>query len=127
SFFLLAEDGIPYCHVTGVQTCALPIASKVPILLLEPVDEMEVLVADEYVGPIMSDLTSRRGRVQGSQAVPGGRTMIKAEVPQLEITRYAIDLRSMSQGTGTFSRRCLRDEPLPTHLAEKVAAGPKDS
>ena len=102
-------------------------ASKVPILLLEPVDEMEVLVADEYVGPIMSDLTSRRGRVQGSQAVPGGRTMIKAEVPQLEITRYAIDLRSMSQGTGTFSRRFLRYEPLPTHLAEKVAAGPKDS
>jgi len=79
------------------------------------------------VGPIMSDLTSRRGRVQGSQAVPGGRTMIKAEVPQLEITRYAIDLRSMSQGTGTFSRRFLRYEPLPTHLAEKVAAGPKDS
>src|SRR5690606_15031669 len=60
-------------------------------LLPGPVDEMEVLVADEYVGPIMSDLTSRRGRVQGSQAVPGGRTMIKAEVPQLEITRYAID------------------------------------
>ncbi|WP_433324007.1 elongation factor G-like protein EF-G2 [Spirillospora sp. CA-294931] len=96
-------------------------AGRVPILLLEPVDEVEVLIADEYVGPIMSDLTSRRGRVLGSQAVPGGRTMIKAEVPQLEIVRYSIDLRSMSQGTGTFSRAFLRYEPLPSHLADKLA------
>ncbi|TDC70446.1 elongation factor G-like protein EF-G2 [Actinomadura sp. GC306] len=101
-------------------------AGQVPILLLEPVDEVDVLIADEYVGPVMSDLTSRRGRVQGSQAVPGGRTVIKAEVPQLEIIRYAIDLRSMSQGTGTFSRSFLRYEPLPTHLAEKLAGGAKD-
>ncbi|TDB84899.1 elongation factor G-like protein EF-G2 [Actinomadura sp. KC216] len=101
-------------------------AGQVPILLLEPVDEVDVLVADEYVGPIMSDLSSRRGRVLGSQAVPGGRTMIKAEVPQLEIVRYAIDLRSMSQGTGTFSRTFLRYEPLPSHLAEKVAEESKD-
>ncbi|RKS67807.1 translation elongation factor 2 (EF-2/EF-G) [Actinomadura pelletieri DSM 43383] len=101
-------------------------ASQVPVLLLEPVDEVDVLVADEYVGPIMSDLSSRRGRVLGSQAVPGGRTMIKAEVPQLEIVRYAIDLRSMSQGTGTFSRAFLRYEPLPSHLADKVAAESKE-
>ncbi len=99
-------------------------AGQVPILLLEPVDEVAVLIADDYVGAIMSDLTSRRGRVLGSQAVPGGRTMIKAEVPQLEIVRYAIDLRSMSQGTGTFSRTFLRYEPLPSHLADKVAAEP---
>ncbi|MBD2894052.1 Elongation factor G-like protein [Actinomadura sp. RB99] len=96
-------------------------AGQVPVLLLEPVDEVSVLIADEYVGAVMSDLTSRRGRVLGSQAVPGGRTMIKAEVPQLEIVRYAIDLRSMSQGTGTFDRAFLRYEPLPSHLADKVA------
>lgn len=52
--------------------------------------------------------------------------MIKAEVPQLEIVRYAIDLRSMSQGTGTFNRGFLRYEPLPSHLADKVAADSKD-
>ncbi|MDL4777298.1 elongation factor G-like protein EF-G2 [Actinomadura xylanilytica] len=100
-------------------------ASEVPILLLEPVDELGVLIADEYVGPVMSDLTSRRGRVLGSEAVPGGRTMIKAEVPELEIVRYATDLRSMSQGTGTFNRGFLRYEPLPSHLAEKLAAEAK--
>ncbi|SEG89215.1 translation elongation factor 2 (EF-2/EF-G) [Thermomonospora echinospora] len=97
-------------------------AAKVPMLLLEPVDEIGVLVPDDYVGAVMSDLSARRGRVLGSESVPGGRTMVKAEVPQLEITRYAIDLRSMSQGTGTFSRRFLRYEPLPSHLAGKMTA-----
>jgi elongation factor G len=71
----------------------------------------------------MSDLSSRRGRVLGTEPVgSGGRTLVKAEVPQLEITRYAIDLRSMSHGTGSFSRKYLRYEPLPHNLADKVAA-----
>jgi elongation factor G len=93
-------------------------------VLLEPVDEVAVLVADDYVGGIMSDFPSRRGRVIGTEPVGTGRTMVKAEVPELEIIRYAIDLRSLSHGTGSFSRTYLRHEPLPAHLAEKVA---KDS
>ncbi|MFC5746722.1 elongation factor G-like protein EF-G2 [Actinomadura rugatobispora] len=97
-------------------------AAKVPILLLEPVDEVTVLIGDDYVGQVMSDLTSRRGRVLGSESVPGGRTLIRAEVPQLEIIRYAIDLRSLSQGTGTFNRVFLRYEPLPSTMADKVSA-----
>ncbi|MFI7420866.1 elongation factor G-like protein EF-G2 [Nonomuraea sp. NPDC049684] len=97
-------------------------ASKVPTLLLEPVDELSVLVADDYVGSVMSDLSSRRGRVLGTEPVGTGRTLVKAEVPELEITRYAIDLRSMSHGTGTFTRTFLRYEPLPPNLASKVAA-----
>lgn len=96
-------------------------ASKVPALLLEPVDELSVLVSDEHVGAVMSDLSSRRGRVLGTEPVGRGRTLVKAEVPQLEITRYAIDLRSMSHGTGTFQRSFLRYEPLPAHLADKMA------
>ncbi|SDI22593.1 elongation factor G [Sinosporangium album] len=96
-------------------------SNKVPTLLLEPVDEVAVLVSDEYVGPVMSDLSSRRGRVLGNEPVGRGRTLVKAEVPELEITRYSIDLRSMSHGTGTFTRLFLRYEPLPAHLAGKVA------
>ena len=80
-----------------------------------------MLVPDGYVGAVMSDLSSRRGRVLGTEPVPGGRTLVKAEIPELEITRYAIDLRSMSQGTGSFTRSYLRHEPLPPHLADKVA------
>jgi len=90
-------------------------------VLLEPVDEVSVLVADDYVGGIMSDLSSRRGRVIGTEPVGSGRTLVKAEVPELEILRYAVDLRSLSHGTGSFSRSYLRHEPLPAHLAEKVA------
>nr|WP_189651935.1 elongation factor G-like protein EF-G2 [Nonomuraea spiralis] len=97
-------------------------AAKVPTLLLEPVDELSVLVADDHVGSVMSDLSSRRGRVLGTEPVGTGRTLVKAEVPELEITRYAIDLRSMSHGTGTFTRTFLRYEPLPPNLASKVAA-----
>jgi elongation factor G len=96
-------------------------ADKCKVLLLEPVDEVSVLVADDFVGAVMSDLSSRRGRVLGTEPVAGGRTMVKAEIPQLEITRYTIDLRSMSHGTGSFSRAYLRHEPLPDHLAGKVA------
>ena len=99
---------------------------KAGVLMLEPVDEVSVLVPDGYVGAVMSDLSSRRGRVLGTEPVPGGRTLVKAEIPQLEITRYAIDLRSMSQGTGSFSRSYLRYEPLPSHLAEKVVSASKE-
>jgi elongation factor G len=95
---------------------------KASPMLLEPVDEVSILVPDEYVGAVMSDLSGRRGRVIGTTAIGIGRTQIRAEVPELEITRYSIDLRSVSHGTGSFTRGYLRHEPLPSHLAAKVAA-----
>jgi elongation factor G len=94
---------------------------KASTILLEPVDEVSILVPDEYVGSVMSDLSGRRGRVIGTIPVGIGRTQIRAEVPELEITRYSIDLRSVSHGTGSFTRGYLRHEPLPSHLAAKVA------
>jgi elongation factor G len=100
-------------------------ADKAGVSLLEPVDEVSVMVPDDYVGAVMSDLSSRRGRVLGTEPVGGGRTVVKAEIPELEITRYAIDLRSMSQGTGSFTRSFLRYEPLPAHLADKVVSAAK--
>jgi elongation factor G len=97
-------------------------AKAAQVLLLEPVDEVSVLVADDFVGAVMSDLSGRRGRVTGTEPVGSGRTLVKAEVPQVEITRYAVDLRSLSHGTGTFTRHSLRYEPMPAHLATKVIA-----
>ncbi len=102
-------------------------ADKAQPQLLEPVDEVSVLIGDDYVGAVMSDMSSRRGRVLGTEPVPGGRTLVKAEVPELELTRYAIDLRSISQGTGSFTRSYLRYEPLPSHLRDKVMAEAKKS
>ncbi|RNL84609.1 elongation factor G-like protein EF-G2 [Halostreptopolyspora alba] len=96
-------------------------AEKGDLSMLEPVDELSVIVDEEYMGAVMSDLSARRGRVIGTEALPDGRSVVRAEVPELEITRYAIDLRSLSHGTGTFSRRYLRHEPLPRQLAERYA------
>ena len=102
------------------------------MLLLEPVDEVTVMVGDEYVGAVMSDLSGRRGRVTGTEPVGTsggdgqGRTLVRAEVPQVEITRYAVDLRSLSHGTGTFTRHNLRYEPMPSQLAAKMIAEHKE-
>ena len=86
---------------------------KASPMLLEPVDEVSILVPDEYVGAVMSDLSGRRGRVIGTIPVGVGRTQIRAEVPELEITRYSIDLRSVSHGTGSFTRGYLRPSRCP--------------
>jgi elongation factor G len=95
-------------------------AKAAQVNLLEPVDELSVLVGDEYVGAVMSDLSTRRGRVTGTEPVGTGRSLVRAEVPEVEISRYAVDLRSLSHGTGTFSRKYLRHEPMPSHIAAKV-------
>ncbi|MFJ8999459.1 elongation factor G-like protein EF-G2 [Streptomyces sp. NPDC102359] len=95
-------------------------AADARIHLLEPVAEVSVLVGDDYVGPVMSDLSVRRGRVLGTEQSPGGRTLIRAEVPEIEIGRYAVDLRSLSHGTARFSRRYARHEPMPPQVAERV-------
>ncbi|MCI3155305.1 elongation factor G-like protein EF-G2 [Streptomyces sp. GB4-14] len=95
-------------------------AADARIHLLEPVAEVSVLVGDDYVGTVMSDLSGRRGRVLGTEQSPGGRTLIRAEVPEIEIGRYAVDLRSLSHGTARFSRRYVRHEPMPPQVAERV-------
>ncbi|WP_060885440.1 elongation factor G-like protein EF-G2 [Streptomyces caniscabiei] len=95
-------------------------AADAKIHLLEPVAEVSVLVGDSYVGPVMSDLSGRRGRVVGTEQAGGGRTLVRAEVPEIEIDRYAVDLRSLSHGTARFGRRYTRHEPMPSHVAEKL-------
>lgn len=95
-------------------------AAEASIQLLEPVAEVQVLIPDEYVGPVMSDLSGRRGRVVGTEQAGPGRTLVRAEVPEIEIGRYAVDLRSVSHGTGRFDRAYARHEAMPPHLAEKI-------
>ncbi|GGS98161.1 elongation factor G-like protein EF-G2 [Streptomyces griseoviridis] len=95
-------------------------AAGAAIRLLEPVAEVSVLVGDDYVGAVMSDLSGRRGRVLGTEQAPGGRTLVRAEVPEIEIGRYAVDLRSLSHGTARFDRRYARHEPMPPQVAQRV-------
>jgi elongation factor G len=88
--------------------------------LLEPVDEVSVLVPDELVGTVMSDLSGRRGRVLGSEPLGDERTVVRAEVPQIEISRYAIDLRASSHGAASFTRKFARYEAMPDNVAHKL-------
>jgi elongation factor G len=95
-------------------------AEGTTVSLLEPYDEVAVLVPDEHVGAVMSDLSSRRGRLLGNEKVGDDRTLVKAHVPQRELVRYAIDLRSSTHGTGTFTRTFAHYEPMPEDQAKNV-------
>lgn len=88
-------------------------ASKARVALLEPVDEVAVHLPDDHLGTVLGDLSSRRGRVLGTETAEGGRTIIRAEVPATELLRYAIDLRALTSGTATFTRRHSRFDPMP--------------
>ncbi len=98
-------------------------ATRAGTCLLEPVDEVEVLVADDLVGTVMGDLSARRGKVLGSeQAEQPGLVVVRAEVPQLEMRRYAAELRSFSHGSASFTRRFARYEPVPEPVAGRLTA-----
>src|SRR6478752_2398793 len=97
-------------------------AAATRVNLLEPVDVVSVLVPDDMVGAVMSDLAGRRGRVIGTNKVGEDRTVVNAEIPEVELTRYAIDLRSLAHGAGSFTRSFARYEPMPESAAAKVKA-----
>jgi len=94
-------------------------AEQTSVSFLEPYDEVSVLVSDDLVGNVMSDLAARRGRPLGTEQV-ADRTLVRAHVPQRELVRYAIDLRAMTHGAGTFSRTFAHYEPMPEELAREV-------
>jgi len=99
-------------------------AAASEVSVLEPIDTVDVLIGDDHVGAVMGDLSSRRARVLGTEAVADRRTVVHAEVPALELVRYAVDLRSLGHGTGSFARRFARYEPLPAHVVDKLPPTP---
>lgn|GEM_PF-2005476 len=74
-------------------------------MLLEPLDEVAVRVPDAHLGAVLGDLSARRGRVLGTDVAGPGRSLVRAEVPRIELLRYAVDLRAITAGTATFTRR----------------------
>lgn len=93
-------------------------ATAAGLAVLEPVAEIVVTVPAGFVGAVMSDLSGRRARVTGSDPEDGhlDRMVVRAEVPEQELLRYASELRALSHGTGSYRRRYLRHEPMPEHL-----------
>jgi len=87
--------------------------------LLEPISAVEVVVPEEYMGDVMGDLNSRRGKIQGMDS-EGALQKIKAMVPQAEMYRYSSQLRSMTQGRGTFSQKFSHYQEVPRDISERI-------
>lgn len=100
----------------------IPQASPV---ILEPVGSLKVYVPDAYMGDIIGDLNKRRGRVMGMNPAEDGQQLVEAEIPMSEVADYAITLRSMTQGRGSFSVKFERYEPVPAEVQEKIIAEAK--
>jgi elongation factor G len=90
------------------------------VALLEPIAQLEVTVPEAFTGDIMGDLNSKRGKIQGMEQAGAGKQVIRALVPQGEVARYVIDLRSMTGGRGAFAMTFSHYEEMPQHLAQKV-------
>jgi elongation factor G len=95
-------------------------AAEAGVALLEPIMEVEIVVPESYMGDVIGDLNSKRGKVLGMDTTGSGKQRIRAMVPQAEMTRYAIDLRSMTGGRGVFTMTVDHYEEVPAHLAEKI-------
>lgn len=94
-------------------------------ILLEPIYNVEVKVPENFMGDIMGDLPSRRGRVAGMDPQEDGSQVIRAQVPLAEMFGYSVDLRSMTQGRGEYSMSYSHYEEVPAHIAEKIISEQK--
>jgi len=99
--------------------------AKAGPILLEPISEIVVTAPEQYQGDLMGDLNSKRGRILGSSAAGNGEMEIVAQVPTSEVLRYEIDLRSITGGRGRFAIEHSHYDPVPSHLADKIAAQPE--
>ena len=88
--------------------------------LIEPIVEIAVTVPTEFMGDINGDMSGRRGRIIGMDSAGPGREVIRATVPEAEILRYSTDLRSMTQGLGSYTYKSSRYEEVPEHIAQQL-------
>ncbi len=94
-------------------------------ILLEPIVNMEVTVPTDNVGDITGDLSSRRGRVQGQDVLPGNLITIKAQVPLAEVQQYNSQLKSVTGGQGSFTMDLSHYEPVPPNVVQQIVAARK--
>ena len=106
-------------HIAG-SMCFKEAMQKAAPVLLEPIMKVEVTMPEEYMGDVIGDINSRRGRVNGMEDVVGGGKMVTGFVPLAEMFGYATDLRSKTQGRGNYSMFFERYEPVPKNVQEKV-------
>ena len=107
-------------HIAGSMAFKEAMAKASPVLL-EPIMKVEVTMPEEYMGDVIGDINSRRGRIEGMDDIGGGK-MVKAYVPLAEMFGYSTDLRSKTQGRGNYSMFFEKYEQVPKNVQEKVLA-----
>ena len=107
-------------HIAGSMAFKEAMAKASPVLL-EPIMKVEVTMPEEYMGDVIGDINSRRGRIEGMEDIGGGK-MVKGYVPLAEMFGYSTDLRSKTQGRGNYSMFFEKYEPVPKSVQEKVLA-----
>ena len=105
-------------HIAG-SMCFKEAMKKAGPVLLEPIMKVEVTMPEEYMGDVIGDINSRRGRIEGMEDIGGGK-MVKGYVPLAEMFGYSTDLRSRTQGRGNYSMFFEKYEPVPKNIQEKV-------
>lgn len=112
-------DSKEIAFITAAKLAYADGCAKANPVLLEPIVSVSVTIPESYMGDIMGDLNKRRGKIFGMETV-NGKTVVKGEVPQAEMYRYATDLRSMTQGRGKFSIQFERYEEAPPTVSQKI-------
>ena len=105
----------------AASMCFKEVVRKAKLILLEPVMAVEVVVPEQYMGDVIGDLNSRRGRIEGME-LRGGSQIIKSSVPLAEMFGYATDLRSKTQGRGSFTMHFNRYDETPAAIAEEIVS-----
>jgi elongation factor G len=98
------------------------VAQKCKPILLEPLDEIDVTTPDDYLGDVLGDISARRGHILGTDSLPGGKSKVRAVVPQGEMHLYATDLFSKTHGHGTFVQRFKGYEQMPPDATKAIIA-----
>ena len=111
-------------HVAG-SMCFKEAMKKADPILLEPIMKVEVTTPEEYMGDVIGDINSRRGRIESMEDIGGGK-QINGFVPLAEMFGYATDLRSKTQGRGNYSMFFEKYEPVPKNVAAKILSGKTD-
>lgn len=118
-------DSKEIAFVTAAKLAYAEGVAKASPCILEPIMHLEVTVPDSYMGDVMGDMNKRRGRILGTDQVEG-KSIVSAEAPQSELSKYATDLRSMTQGRGRFTAEFARYEEVPPMAQDKIIKEAKE-
>ena len=117
-----AVDSKEVAFITAGRKAFVDAVQKASPVLLEPFVHLDITVPADMIGDISSDLSGRRGRIQGTDMLPGNQALIQAEAPLSEVMTYANQLKSITGGAGSYSMEYSHDEPTPANVQQEVIA-----